>query len=302
MQQPLVSVVIPTHNRLKFLKEAIASIKAQTLSDWELLIVDDASQDGTWEWLTELKDPQVRAFRQNENSLRARACNRVLTEAVGEFIMFLDDDDRLRPDALAKLVKPLSGDPKVVGAVGARWKFKQGAYAVRIEHPLIPFKRALWPELLAGWSAVPSQSLYRTATVREVGGWRPDFNPADDRDLWLRVARLGPVMLIPSIVVEYRAHDGQWRPKNIVELREKLFQEFIDRLPPEEQQRGKRIRESAHWSQKAEDDYRQGNYRTALTCYLKACKAAPEIAVSPLTGPPLARGIAKSLLRPLLRK
>lgn len=302
MSQPLVSVIIPTHNRLKFLKETIESIKKQTLKNWELIIVDDASSDGTWDWLTNLQDQQIRVFRQQVNSLRAGACNRVLDQATGEFIMFLDDDDLLRPNALENMVKPLIDNPQIVGTVGARYKFKEGVYALKIEHPSITFKRTIWPELLFGWSAIPSQSLYRTQIVREVGGWRVEFNPADDRDLWLRVSQHGLVALIPSIVVEYRAHAGQSRPDNILELREMVFQTFINSLPPEEQPRGKLIRESAHLSQKAEEEYKKGNYKTAFSCYFKACRVAPELAFSPLTGPPLARGIAKSLLRFLLPK
>ncbi|MBE9126812.1 MULTISPECIES: glycosyltransferase [unclassified Coleofasciculus] len=302
MQQSLVSVVIPTHNRLQFLKQAVKSVKGQTFKNWELIVVDDMSSDGTWEWLTELKDERIRAFRLSEQSFREGACNRGLVESAGKFIMFFDDDDLLRPDALATLVKPLNNDPQLVATIGARWKFKEGVYALKIEHPIIPCKRIIWSELLAGWSAVSGQNLYRTASVKEIGGFSRDFYRVEDRDLWLRLARLGPVMLLPAITVEYRVHHDQWRPKNIVELREKVFQAFIASLPAEEQPRGKRIRKSAHCSEKAEDEYRKGNYKEALNCYIKACKAAPELAVSPITGPPLSRGVAKSLVRSLLPK
>ncbi|MTJ12501.1 glycosyltransferase family 2 protein [Anabaena sp. UHCC 0187] len=302
LEKSLVSVVIPTHNRLKYLQEAIASVKGQTCDNWELIIVDDCSSDGTWEWLLELKDPQVQVFRQNQQSFRSGACNRGIAEAVGEFIMFFDDDDRLRPNALANLVESLIKNPDLVATVGARWKFKEGVYAMKIEHPIIPFKRIIWPELLAGWSAVSGQNLYRTTTVREVGGFNQNLRRAQDRDLWLKVARLGSVVLIPAIALEYRVHPGQSLPKNIIEIRESIFNAFIASLPLEEQPRGKLIRESAHLSQKAEEEYRKANYKTAFSCYLQACRVAPELAFSPLTGPPLARGIAKSLLRSLLPK
>ncbi len=302
IKQPLVSVVIPTHNRLKYLKEAIASVKGQTFDNWELIIVDDCSSDGTWEWLLELKDPQVQVFRQNQQSFRSGACNRGLAEAVGEFIMFFDDDDRLRPNALANLVKSLIKNPDVVATVGARWKFNEGVYAIKIEHPIIPFKRIIWPELLAGWSAVSGQNLYRTTTIRKVSGFNQNLRRAQDRDLWLKVARLGSVVLIPAIALEYRVHPGQSLPKNIIEIRDSIFNAFIDQLPVEEQHRGKRIRESAHLSQEAESEYRKGNYKTAFICYLKAYRVAPELAFSPLTGPPLVRGIAKSLLRTAIRR
>ncbi|MEB3886872.1 glycosyltransferase [Lyngbya sp. CCY1209] len=300
MQKLLISVVITTYNRLDYLKEAVRSVEAQTFKNWELLVIDDASSDGTWDWLTEIKNEQIRVFRQEKNSERSAARNRGLREAKGEFIMFLDDDDRLRPNALTDLVKPLSSDSKIVAAVGARWKFKEGAYATKIEHPRIGFKRVIWPELLAGWSSVSGQNLYRKAIITELGGYRLDLNIGEDRELWFRVARLGKVAIIPSIVLEYRTHQGQWRPTNLVAVRENIFHECINHLPAEERNRGKQIRESANCSQKAEDEYRKGNYRVALNSYLKACQAAPELVISPLTGLPLVRGVAKSLVRSLL--
>ncbi|MDP5019034.1 MAG: glycosyltransferase [Dolichospermum sp.] len=303
--QQLVSVIITTYNRLNFLQEAVDSVKTQTFKNWELIVIDDASSDGTWDWLTELQNEKIRVFRQEQNSERSAARNRGLSEAKGELIMFLDDDDRLRPNALDNLVKPFSSDSQLVATVGARWKFKDGVYAIRIEHPMIRFKRVIWPELLAGWSSISGQNLYRTASVRKVGGFNLEIRQVEDRDLWLRVARLGTVLLLPAISLEYRVHTNQSMqslPTNIVELREDVFQAFIASLPLEEQPRGKRIRESAHLSQKAEEEYRKGNYKTAFSCYLQACRGAPELAVSPLTGLPLARGIAKSLLRSLLPK
>lgn len=302
MQQSLVSVVITTYNRLNFLQQAVNSVKTQTFKNWELLVIDDASPDNTWEWLTELQNEKIRVFRQEKNTERSAARNRGLSEAKGEFVMFLDDDDRLRPNGLTDLVKPLSSDSKIVAAVGARWKFKEGVYATKIEHPRIGFKRVIWPELLAGWSSISGQNLYRTAVVRKVGGYKPDFIPCEDRQLWLRVARLGKVAIIPSIVLDYRAHQKQWRPENIIEVRENVFQECINNLPTQEQYRGKQIRESANCSQKAEDEYRKGNYKEALSCYIKACQTAPKLVFSPLTGLPLVRGVAKSLVRSLLPK
>ncbi|MEQ9233219.1 glycosyltransferase family 2 protein [Coleofasciculus sp. E2-BRE-01] len=302
MHHPLVSVVISTYNRLEFLKQAVASVEAQDFKNWELLIVDDASEDETWTWLTTRNQPNIRIFKQPENHERSAARNRGLKEARGELIMFLDDDDLLRQNALTNLAKPLVKNKNLVASVGARWKFKAGDYALKIEHPIIYVEKFIWSELLAGWSSISGQNLYRTTVVREVGGYRPDLIICEDRQLWLKVAKLGKVALIPDIVLDYRVHGKQWRPKNIEELREKVFQEFIDSLPATEQPKGNRIRESARLSQSAENEYRKGNYRTAWQSYLKASNVAPELAFSPLTGLPLIRGLVKSILRPMLPK
>ncbi|MDA0265802.1 MAG: glycosyltransferase [Cyanobacteria bacterium] len=301
MDLPLVSVVIPTHNRLDLLEEAVESIQGQTYKNWELIIVDDMSNDGTWAWLTELNDNRIRVFRLSEQSFREGACNKGLEEAAGKFIMFFDDDDILRADALENLVRPLSLDSTLAASVGARWKFKKGAYALRIEHPILPFRKVIWPELLAGWSPVSGQNLYRTSFVREIGGFSRDFYRVEDRDFWLRISRKGPVMLLPRITVNYRVHSGQWRPKNIIELRVKVFKAFIDSLPSDIQARGIKIRKSADYLKSAEEEHGKRRYGKALAYYCKACCAAPELMISPLIGPIILRGIGKSILRTLVK-
>ena len=300
-EQPTVSVVIATHNRRAFLAEAVASVRAQTFDNWEILVVDDASEDDTWEWLTRARDERLRIFRLSENSERAVAANHGIGEARGEFIMFLDDDDLLRPDALAQLTEALRQDESAVAAAGARLKIKEGAYAVRINHPSKPVKKIIWPELLHGsvWSAVSGQTLYRTEKVRQVGGYPPGVIVVDDRALWLRIARLGPVLILPSIVLDYRVHDGQWRPHNIQDMRKSVFEDFMTGLRPVELRRARRYRRSGEWSRAADEEYARGNYRTALACYLRSCRAAPSLLLSPLIRRPTINAI-KSSLRCLL--
>src|SRR5947208_15659485 len=93
---PLVSAVIPTRNRLGFLQEAVESARRQTYANWELIVVDDASEDGTWVWLCSLNDLRIRTFRLEHRSERSIARNQGLSKARGEFALFLDDDDLLQ--------------------------------------------------------------------------------------------------------------------------------------------------------------------------------------------------------------
>ena len=127
MERPSISVVIATHNRRAFLAEAVASVRAQTLASWELLVVDDASEDDSWEWLTRERDhdERLRIFRLGENSQRAVAANHALAQAQGEFTMFLDDDDLLRPEAFAQLAEALRQDESAV----AEERVGRGAHA-----------------------------------------------------------------------------------------------------------------------------------------------------------------------------
>src|SRR5437879_843479 len=106
--EPVVTVVIPTRNRLPLLQESVANVRAQTFTDWELIVVDDASEDGTWSWLSSLADSRIRVIRLARHSERSAARNRGLVEARGEFVLFLDDDDRLYPRALERLADALA--------------------------------------------------------------------------------------------------------------------------------------------------------------------------------------------------
>src|SRR5439155_19601878 len=107
----LLSVVIPTRNRLGFLQEAVESVRRQTYANWELIVVDDASEDGTWVWLCSLNDLRIRTFRLEHRSERSIARNQGLSKARGEFALFLDDDDLLHSRALKRLTKALHRRP-----------------------------------------------------------------------------------------------------------------------------------------------------------------------------------------------
>ena len=277
MQQPLVSVIITTYNRLNFLQEAVDSVKIQTFKNWELLIIDDASPDNTWEWLTELQNEKIRVFRQEKNTERSAARNRGLSEAKGEFIMFLDDDDRLRSDALKNLVKPLSNNSKLIGVVGARWNFREGKKGgTKIYHSPITIKKIVWPEVLAGWVAPSGQALFRTSAIRQIEGYK-SLPSSEDIEFWLRVSRLGVIILIPQIVYERRDHGKLRIPKNYLEFHQKICLEFIEKLPVEKQKQAKHFLESRYLLKQAENEYKQKEYQKAFTNYFQAFKVAPKL-------------------------
>ncbi len=220
---PLVSVVIPTRNRLPLLKEALTSVEEQTLTGWEVVVVDDCSTDSTWSWLCELADPRFRSIRLDRRSERSAARNRGLEEARGEFVLFMDDDDKLVPSALRYLTGWADRQPNVVAVVGGKRDFDERGHRRRALHPYIPIKRVVWwGDVLLGWVPVSGQCLLRSAAVRDAGGWDVGLILDEDYDLWLRLAREGGVMLVPRVVLEYRAHAGQWRPADVTALELKL--------------------------------------------------------------------------------
>jgi len=295
---PLVSVVIATRNRRGWLSETVASVRAQSDASFEILVVDDASSDDTWSWLErEQADGALRGFRLREHGERSAARNLGLAEARGELVMFLDDDDLLLPGALARLARALVEHSDAVAAVGARWdwSFEGNGKGRRDTHVWVERVRPVFHELLFGWSAVSGQLLFRTARVRELGGYESTYIPTEDRHLWLRVSQLGPVVLIPHTVLKYRVHSGQWRPENIQWIRERVYRGAIRSLPRCEWRRGLRIRKSSRLIRGAELALAEGRTLAALGQAARAFAIAPRLFASPLIG----SWVAWRLLRPV---
>ena len=290
-----VSVVIATRNRKELLAEAIASVRRQAGVRWELIVVDDGSTDGTWRWLTGLGEPAVRCFRSEIPAERSAARNLGLAHAHGRFVMFLDDDDLLHDGALAVLVRALAAHADAVAAVGARrdWFVEEG-YRRRDVHVRFSRRRDVFEELLFGWSAVSGQNLIRTAVARDVGGYDGTIIPCEDRDLWLRLARRGPVVLRPETVMTYRVHRGQRRPADLRRIRERVARRAIQRLPRASWRRGIVIRRCAALVGGAEEELRARRYARGITLAMRALALAPGLMASPLIGLWLARRLAAS--------
>ena len=168
-----VTVVIPTRNRRPLLAEAVDSVARQAGVDWQLVVVDDCSTDDTPSYLNGLTDPRISAIRLAEHSERSAARNRGLAAASGECVVFLDDDDRLRPRALVTLVSALRNRPQAVAAMGARVAFDDQGHRRRARHPRRRRLVDLWPVVIVGWGALPGQghTALRTDVLRAAGGW-----------------------------------------------------------------------------------------------------------------------------------
>lgn len=136
--QPKVSIVMPVYNALPYLDEAVRSIFAQTYTNWELIIVDDASTDGSWEFVAKISDPRVRTFRNDRNMRNSYTLNRAIALATGEYIAKMDADDVSFPDRIERQVCFLLQNLQV-DAVGC------GLYRVDKEMNLITVNRP--PEL-----------------------------------------------------------------------------------------------------------------------------------------------------------
>ncbi len=110
---PAVSIVMPVYNARKFLHQAIQSVFAQTFSDWELIIVDDASTDGSFEYLQRISDPRISLVRNKHNMRHPATVNRGNDLAKGKWIARMDADDIILPTRIEKQIEALDANPEI---------------------------------------------------------------------------------------------------------------------------------------------------------------------------------------------
>jgi GT2 family glycosyltransferase len=163
----------------------------------------------------------------------------------------------------------------------------------RDSHPRFSRTRDMFDALVFGWSAISGQNLYRTEAVRRVGGYDNDIRYTEDRDLWLKISRLGPVVLCPETVMTYRIPRVQDRPPDIAEIRERTVQRAIDRIPENEQPAARKIRQSSGFIEQAEEQLRKSQPLPAAKNAFRAFALSPRLLLTPLVGGWVLRRLAR---------
>lgn len=211
-----VSVIIPVRNGAQFIGQAIDSILSQTLTDLELLVVDDASTDNTPEIIQSYGDPRLRCLRNPQCLGVSASRNRAMAEARAPYVAFLDADDIAYPQRLEMQVAYLENNPSVA-LVGSHLDYidakGQQLYSEQPgQRPCAP--QALRLELLHRACILPSTAMGRTSALREVGGFSK-LDYAEDHDLWCRLAVKHDLAVMPDRLVAYRQHPNQATFKKI---------------------------------------------------------------------------------------
>lgn len=289
------TIVIATHDRLPLLRESVGSVVAQTTRDWELVIVDDASSDGTYDWVSGLADERIRAIRLEEHSERSAARNRGLDDCRTPYVLFLDDDDLLVPDAIARLLPGLESDPECIAVVGGCVCFDDEGHEYSLPHPARTVKRDVWLESIFGWVGQIWRTLFRTEVVRTAGSFASGLVMGEDRDLWLRVSRFGPVLLIPDVVARYRVHSGQWRPAEAEALEQGITERALGKANGTDRRRGERALSFRKDFDSAYAALSDSRHRDALRSFAAIRRAPLDLVVSPITRGPIIRGIRRAL-------
>lgn len=213
MTFPTVSVVVPAYNAAAHLDRTLASLRAQTFRDFEVIVVDDGSTDGTAAIVakTASRDGRFRLIRQ-ANAGVAAARNRGLAEVRGRYFANLDADDMWRPKFLERTLEMLEAAPNAAFCFArSRWIGPDGGLLPGEEVPCsgpVDFRELLLRNPVGNGSA----SLMRTAHVRRVGGYDEalirDFGNGEDWLLLLQLARLGEIGVVDEPLVLYRIAPG----------------------------------------------------------------------------------------------
>ena len=209
--QPLVSIVIPTYNRRRFVRDAIDSCFAQTWRHLEVIVVDDGSADGTADMLRDDYGDRIQLIAQ-ANQGPAIARNRGIDKASGDFVQFLDADDRLAPNKLETCLDIFRQEPAIDIIYTHHQLVASDGDSALPTPPFRVFGDDIFCELLreSGNHIVLSTTMMRRAALREVGGFEDNahFRSAEDWDLFLRLARRHRFLGIDQPLVYRRVHDS----------------------------------------------------------------------------------------------
>jgi GT2 family glycosyltransferase len=206
---PAVSAIIPSFNRRELAAEAVGSVLSQTFDDFELIVVDDGSEDSTAAFLEEsFSDPRLRVLRQ-ENLGVSAARNTGVRHSRGEFLAFLDSDDLWTQEKLRLSVKALEEHPEAALVYTEEIWRRRGKWANPCSHHA---KHSGWifPHCIPLCIISPSSAVIRRDAFMTAGGFDETLPACEDYDLWLRLTSRSSVHLVEEkLIIKRNGHEGQ---------------------------------------------------------------------------------------------
>ena len=209
-QLPLVSIITPSYNQAPFIEETILSVLEQDYTNLEYLVVDGGSTDGSAEVIHHYaSDPLYKErlvwWVSEKDQGQTDAINKGFARARGEILAWINSDDTYLPHAVSEAVAQLQAHPEAVMVYGdANLVDEKGAILGRF-----PARQTDYRRLRRGIVHIPQQaSFFRAGAWKQVGPLDPTFYFAMDYDLWVRLARLAPLVYIPRLWANFRLHDS----------------------------------------------------------------------------------------------
>jgi len=231
---PKISVILPSFNGERWLSASIQSVLMQSEVDWELIVVDDCSSDGTYEIARDFcdKDSRVRVIRNSSNKKLPRSLNVGFSQAKGRYLTWTSDDNLFKPDALKQMGNYLDGNPEVDMVA-----FNMDV--INDEGEFLYEWTSFWPQRsvidLSYGSNVGAAFMYSRRVLSKIGEYNEEMFCAEDYEYWVRLALNGTVRYVDEInIYQYRVHSQTLtnQKRDIIfsktaEIQEKYFGKFI---------------------------------------------------------------------------
>lgn len=236
---PKVSVILPVYDGEKYLAEAIDSVLAQTFSDWELIIVNDGSTDGSGEIIDRYVkgDPRIRAFYQ-ENSGQSSARNFGAQESTADYVAFIDQDDRFWPTKLQKTISFFERRPDYgmvysdFDLIDRKGRVFTASTLTSGRPPLPPGTHPKYSllEFLRGDAFIlPGASVIRRELFRSIGGFDPRLSGYEDDDLFLRIFQRARMHFLKEALLQWRVYGSSYSYSARMDAsRVIFFQKLVD--------------------------------------------------------------------------
>jgi len=284
---PRVSVVIPAWNAARTLPETLASVFGQSFADYEVLVVDDGSTDGTADLLRDYGD-RVRVLVKPNEGRPSTTRNLGVRAARGELIAFLDADDRWQPEKLARQVALFDRNPALGLAYSGATVIDGDGRPVRVLRCAAAGRGRAYGLLSTRNFIVGSSAMVRRAAIESAGYYDESLTSAENWDLWIRIARDWEIDFVPEPLTDYRVHAGNrsarvaLRERNIFRILEKNH-DPADRSP-EARARRRDAYFNAYYTTLGRGHFERLEMGEAARAFWRAFRLKPRLDVARLLG------------------
>ena len=273
MTDPLVSVILPTYNRLRNLPAAIDSVVRQVETRWELIVADDGSTDGTAAYLGALRDPRIRVLHLEHIGHPGEVRSRALDLCRGRYVAFLDSDDSWEPSKLQLQIAALDANPSCGWSYTSFRMIDEGTRAERTV-TVAPVSPGGVVEAVVSGAAglVTSTVMVDRELLLRAGRFEPAVTVGSDLDMWIRVASLSGPAPVPQVLATRHQHTGSYMLayQDSIEVLERVNTWLLSRVHTPRLRAIIRSRRTGWLIATAGRRHREGRYRDAWAALLAA--------------------------------
>ncbi|MFC1630193.1 glycosyltransferase [Patescibacteria group bacterium] len=195
-----VSIVLPTYNGERYIKESIRSCLDQTYNNLELIVVDDASSDRTSQIIDSFSDKRITYIKNKRNKGLPEALNRGFAVSSGEYLTWQSDDNIFDLKAISTMVGTLEKNQGIDFVYASH-------YIINKKGDVIGRRKTVSPKILERYNCVGPCFLYRRTVYEQVGGFDPEFFLTEDYEYWLRVKSKFKLQKLDTFLCYYRLHE-----------------------------------------------------------------------------------------------